>query len=433
MTHSKWRFVLSIAWAGLCLILTSAVVAQDEKKDEAKKDDPPAAEKKDDAEKKDTEKKDAEKKDAEKKDAEKKDAEKKDAEKKDEDTKDADKKDEEKKDEAKPAEATGPKAKAAVIHLDNPSGVCVHPDTKQVFAVSHQGVFRYLPDKRKIFLEVDGFPTDEYGKGPVYQIGPLGCTLWGKDRLIVGDGSRKDGEELVRIYKIEEAPPADKPRKEDAAEFTLGPIAPSDLSKMGEGNFYGPVVWNNALYVSSNGDDTKGWILKAALEGEKPGELTPSIATKEATEVDAPIGITVSPDGSNLVVGQGGEVNVAGDSLLTTYDAEGKLVKKYATGLNDIVGLAYSPKSSKLYVVDFSWVKPEDGGLFELVIEGEEAKPTKVMALDRPTALAFDPDGALYITVFGGMDKFYTPPAGTDPTKEEGKPKGGMIRLEPGL
>lgn len=338
---------------------------------------------------------------------------------------------EEKKEEAPAAaeSAPAPKVIVEVNHLDNPSGVVVHPGTKQVFVVSNQGVFRYPQAKpRKIYLEVDGYPTDVYGKGPMYNIGPLGCTLWGTDRLIVADGSRKDGEELVRIYKIDEALP-EKPRKEDAAEFTLGPIAPGDLSPKGEGNFYGVTVWNDAIYVTSNGDDTKGWIAKSVIADGKPGPLVPTIATKEATEFDAPIAITVSPDKANLVVSQGGEVNVPGDSLLTTYDGEGKLVKKYATGLNDITGLAYSP-SGKLYATDFAWADTTQGGLFELVIDGDAVTAKKVLSLDRPTALAFGPDGDLYITVFGGVDKFYAPP---DPKSDEGKPTGGLLRLEPGL
>jgi DNA-binding beta-propeller fold protein YncE len=349
-----------------------------------------------------------------------------------EEAKEEPKKEEAKEGEAKPDDAAaGPKPKVSVIHLDNPSGVAVNPATKHVFAVSKQGVFRFVPGKPgKIYLEIDGFPTDVYGKGPMYDIGPLGVAMWGTDRIVVGDGSRKDAEELVRIYKVEEAVP-EKPRKEDAAEFTLGPIAAGEASAKGEGNFYGVAAWNDALYFTANGDDTKGWILKSAIADGKPGELTPAIATKELTEVDAPIAITVSPDKANLVVGQGGEVNVPGDSLLTMYDAEGKLVKKYATGLHDICGLAYSP-TGKLYAVDFAWADTTQGGLFELVIEGEEVKANKVISLDRPTALAFDADGGLYITVFG-LGDLYKAPAGTDPAKEDEKPKGGLIRLEPGL
>jgi DNA-binding beta-propeller fold protein YncE len=321
----------------------------------------------------------------------------------------------------KPADApAAPKFKESIIHLDNPSGVAVHGETGHVFVTSRQGVFRYVPGKpAKIYLEVEGFGTDVYGKGPQYNIGPLGCALWGTDRLIVADGSRKDGEELVRIYKVEATPPA-KPGKEDAAEFTLGPIAPGDLSPKGEGNFYGVVVWKDAIYVTANGDDTKGWVAKSVIAEGKPGPLTPSIATKEQVEVDAPIAITANPDQSQLVISQGGEVNTPGDSLLTIYDAEGKLVKKFTTGLHDICGLAYSP-SGKLYAVDFAWADLSQGGLFELVIEGDTCTPKKILSLDRPTALAFDKEGGLYITVFGlGKDT-------------GDKPTGGVIRLEPGL
>lgn len=337
-----------------------------------------------------------------------------DAEKKDE--KPAEKKDDKPAD--KPAEKSGPKE--ACIHLDNPSGVCVHPGTGHVFVTSRQGVFRFVPGKPgKVYLEVEGFPTDIYGKGPKYNIGPLGCTLLGTDRLIVPDGSRPDGEELVRVYKIEDSVPP-KPRKETEAETTLGPIKGTGEGAKGEGNFYQAVVWNDAVYVTSNGDDTKGWIVVSKIADGKLGELTPTIATKEATQVDAPVAITVSPDKSQLVVGQMGEVNVPGDALLTMYDKDGKLTKSYKTGLNDITGLAYSP-SGKLYATDFAWVDPTQGGLFELVIEGEEVKPKKILSLDRPTALAFDKEGGLYITVFG---------TGKD-TGE--KPTGGLLRVDPGL
>ena len=335
----------------------------------------------------------------------------------------------EKKPEA-PAAAAAAELKPTIeiIHLENPSGVAVHGGTGHVFVAAQQGVFRYPPAKtgKKVWLEINEFPTDEYGKGPKYNIGPLGVTLWGTDRLIVLDGSRKDGEELVRIYKIEDKTPA-APRKEAEAEFTLGPIAPGELSPKGEGNFYAAALFNDAIWVTSNGDDTKGWVLKSAIVDGKPGALTPTIATKEATEVDAPEGITVKPDGSELVIGQGGEVNVPGDSLLTFYDKEGKLVKKFTTGLHDITGLAYSP-AGKLYAVDFAWADTTQGGLFEMVIEGEECKPKKIISLDRPSALAFDKEGGVYITVFGTGE-----PKAEVKEGETAKPTGALLRLAPGF
>lgn len=324
--------------------------------------------------------------------------------------------------ETKPADApAAPKTVELVEHLDNPTGVAIHGGNGHVFIVSKQGVFRLVQGKpHKIFLEVEGFPTDVYGKGPKYDIGPLGVALLGTDKLIVADGSRPDGEELVRIYKIEDKTPG-PPRKETDAEFTVGPIAPGDASPKGEGNFYGVAVIGNTFYVTANGNDAKGWVARSVITDGKPGNLEPWLATKEAVNVDAPIAATVTPDGKQLVISQGGEVNVAGDSLVTFYNPEdGKLLKNYKTGLHDITGLAYAP-NGKLYAVDFAWPDPTQGGLFELVIEGEEIKPKKVLSLDRPTALAFDKDGNAYVTVFGlGKDT-------------GDKPKGGLLKIPAGF
>src|SRR5690606_17051521 len=114
-----------------------------------------------------------------------------------------------------------------------------------------------------------------------------------------------------------------------------------------------------------------------------------------------------------LVIGQMGEINVdPGDSLLTFYDpANGQLKRKLKLNLYDVTGLAYSPKTKKLYATDFAWAKPEEGGLFELAIEGENVKTTKIAKLDKPTALAFDKDGRLYVTVIGTASESAAPAA----------------------
>ena len=298
--------------------------------------------------------------------------------------------------------------------IDNPSGVAVHPGSGHVFIAAHTGVYRLVPGKPgTLSAEVTGFKTDIYGKGPKYNIGPLGVALLGDKHLIVGDGSLVDGDELVRVFKIGNAAPK-QPATPESAEFLLGPIKAGAESAKGEGNFYAIAVSSKAFYVTANGDDTKGWVLKSEIKDGKPGELKPFLATKPAVSVDAPVGITLSKDEKTLVIGQMGEVNVPGDSQLSLYEAEtGKLVKNYKTGLNDIAGLAYSPKTGKLYCVDYSWVDTKQGGLFELTIAGDEVKATKIASLDKPTALAFDKAGGLYVTVFGTAAEGATTPAGS--------------------
>ncbi|MCY2965512.1 MAG: hypothetical protein NT069_18085 [Planctomycetota bacterium] len=297
--------------------------------------------------------------------------------------------------------------------LDNPSGVAIHAKTGHLFVATHPAVLRVAPgDPAKKFVEVDAFKTDIYGKGPKYEIGPLGVALLGEDHLIVGDGSLADAAELVRVFKIGATPP-EKPTAADNAAFKLGPIGPGDESAKGEGNFYAIAVGPKAFYVTSNGDDTKGWILKCEIKDGKPGKLVPFIATKPLVNTDAPVAITFSPDGKQLVVGQMGEVNMAGDSQLSFYNPEdGKLLKNHATGLNDIAGLAYSPKTGKLYAVDYSWVDAKNGGLFRLDVTADGVKAEKILSLDKPTALAFDKEGALYITLFGTAAEGSKGPAG---------------------
>ena len=278
------------------------------------------------------------------------------------------------------------KSRVVADQLDNPSGVAVHPKTGHVFFASRDGVHRLVPGKTgKVYDEISSYPTDVYGKGPKYNIGPLGVGFLGNDHIVVGDGSRPDGE--------------------DSAEFTLGPIEQGEDSAKGEGNFYGVAVNKAGIFITANGDDTKGWILKAEVKNGKPQELKAAIATKVATGVDAPVAITNGENGE-IVVGQMGEMNVPGDSLLTVYNAKsGELLSSYETGLSDIAGLAFSPKTGKLYATDFSWAKPEDGGLFELTTDGKDVTVKKIMSLDKPTALAFDKRGRLYITVFGSAEE----------------------------
>jgi DNA-binding beta-propeller fold protein YncE len=302
------------------------------------------------------------------------------------------------------AAAAEPKVTALISGLDNPCGVAIQPNTGVLFVSDSAAgrVIRYNPNSAsKATPVITDFGQDIYGKGPMYNIGPLGLGFLNQQTLVVGGGERVDGQEILSIFSL---PAEGRSIPADKAKYKLGPLGPSEETKMGEGNFYGIAVSPSAIYITSNGDDTKGWILKVDVNDNTPGELRPFIATKVALEdTDAPVGITLANDGS-LVVGQMGEVNLPGDSLLTVYDKSGKLLLRARTGLHDIAGLAYSP-SGKLYAVDFAWVDPSQGGLFRLDVtkEGDSAtcKATKIASLDKPTAMAFGADGSLYVTVFG--------------------------------
>ncbi len=309
------------------------------------------------------------------------------------------------------ASADEPKVevKPLVTNLFNPCGIAIQPETGHVF-IADSGNLRVLrykpgaPREERISVAISGFPKDVYGKGPMYDIGPLGLAFLDRNTLVVGGGGNVDGKELVRFYNV----PDEGKIKADDMKAQAGPIEKGEQSNQGEGNFYALAVTPKGIYVTSNGDDTKGWIARVQVEDGKPGKLEPFIATKVAVGVDAPVGITVSPDG-NLAVGQMGEMNVPQDSLLTMYDLDGKLLWKAETGLFDIGALAYHPKSGKLYAADFAWMDEKQGGLFRLDVkkDGDEVtvEAVKIVSLDKPAAMAFDKDGKLYVLEFGTAEE----------------------------
>jgi len=252
-----------------------------------------------------------------------------------------------------------------------------------------------------------GFGRDVYGKGPMFDIGPLGLVFMNKDTLVVGGGDKPDGEELLRVFAVPAAGSPPLQADDATAQFNLPAI--DDLQA--EGNFYGLAANKQAVFVTCNGDDTKGWVSRASIANGKVTDFKRFLATKEATGVDAPVAAAVSPRGQ-LVVGQAGEVNVPKDSLLTFYNArDGKLLLKLATGLYDITGLAYSADGKALFATDFAWMETSAGGLFQLIATDDNGKQAvaakKLATLDKPTALAVQGD-AIYVTVFG------TPAAGSD-------------------
>jgi DNA-binding beta-propeller fold protein YncE len=317
--------------------------------------------------------------------------------------------------------AADAKVEDVVGGLSNPCGVAIQPGTGYVFLTDSANgrVCRVVDGKLQDVIT--GSPKDVYGKGPFYDIGPLGLVFTSDGKsLVVGDGGYKDGEECVRVYSVPEAGKPALNYEKDAAQ-KLGPLTPAE-GLLGEGNLYALALTPTALYVTCNGDDTKGWVAKADVNGTKFGKLERWLPTKEMVDVDAPVGIAISKQG-DIVVGQFGEVNKPQDSLLSFYSAKtGKLLMNLETKLYDITGLAYSPKTGLLYATDFAWMKPEEGGLFRLDAAAGGVKVTKIASLDKPTALAFAPDGTLYLTVVG--------PKG----ESENAPKQGkLLKIAPGL
>lgn len=289
--------------------------------------------------------------------------------------------------------------------LKNPAGVAVQPKSDEVF-IADSGAgqivkLKDVPGAYELLPVITGFPLDTYGKNPTYEIGPLSLAFLNKYTLVVGEGGLPDGQDVVRVYRVPHAGSINASEMQQQ----LGPLRENAASEGVAGNFFGALATATDLFVTCNGADTNGWIAKAPLSDGEVGELVPFIRTRDVTGAARPAAITLGRQGQ-IVVSQMGELHTPNDSLLTVYDPKsGGLLMNVATQLHDVTGVAISPQSGRIYAVDFSWMAPEEGGLYrlDLVKDGPETicKPTLLMSLDRPSALAFAPDGTLFITTFG--------------------------------
>jgi len=305
--------------------------------------------------------------------------------------------------------------------LYHPCGVAVQPGTGHVF-VADSGAGRIIRIVNgKAEDVITGFPKDVYGRGPTYEIGPLGLVFFDKNTLVVGGGGLADKEELIRVYTVPAA--RSDPVAAGHMKVKLGPLASrNDLPP--EGNFYGVAVTPAGVYATANGDGNEGCVVKSEINGTKFGELRRFIATRELVDAGAPAGITISPRGE-VVVGQMGKTDKPRDSLVTFHNAySGKMLLTLKAGLHDVTGVAYSPKTGMLYAVDFAWMAEGEGGLFRLDAvreNGKQAiKAVRIASLVKPAAMAFAPEGTLYVCEFG---------AATGDEKKSGK----LVKVDPGL
>ncbi len=293
--------------------------------------------------------------------------------------------------------------------LNNPTSIAIQPVTGVVF-VADSGAQRVIRVVDGAAEEViTGFPKDVYGKGPLYDIGPLSLLFIDQDTLLVGSGGMPAGEDTIALYKIpaagESAITADQHEGEAKS-------LPATESQPGEGDFYAMARTRQGVFVTCQGDDEKGWIGLATLEDGNLTGFTRSIATKDETTISGPVAITYSPDGF-LAIGQMGGIRKAGDSLLTFCDPDdGKILATFTTGLNDITGLAYGPKRGRLFATEFNWLDKSKGALVKLVGAGDKCNARKVIDLEKPTALAFSPAGDLYVTLAGNTSEGAEKPDG---------------------
>ena len=288
--------------------------------------------------------------------------------------------------------------KVLTSNLKNPFGVAVRPITSEIL-VADTGRGRVIQVDREVTKEIIvDFPIEEFELDKALILGPTSLLFRGRHTLLVGAVGGEEGEDAITIFDLEKY--TRKALKPEDAETSLSIKASDDAPAIG--NFFAMTRSRTSLYVSGYGKNEQGWVTAADLVVGEIKNFRRLINTPKLTGIPNPGGIALSPEG-NLAVAQMGSRDKPGDSQLTFYSSTGELLDVFPTGLNDIVALAYGPKSKRLYALDFSWENPKKGGLYKLVATDSTAgcEAQLITKLERPTSMAFDQAGNLYVTICG--------------------------------
>ena len=162
----------------------------------------------------------------------------------------------------------------------------------------------------------------------------------------------------------------------------------------------------DTLVIATVTEGGKGQLWKVPVRADTLGELAPF-----RSETDAavnPVSALATSEQGFLVAAENATAADPNVSHFTFYNpVDGSPVLRLPVELREIAGMAYSPTSGSLYVAGNA-PGNEKAALYRIDDASRAGKPActavKITDVERPTSLAFGPDGSLYITTAGDSD-----------------------------
>ena len=297
--------------------------------------------------------------------------------------------------------------------LQAPCGVAIRPDSggapSEVFVVD-RGLGRVLKvsdAKSGTGIEViAGFPARPAKDNSSTSPGIQSLLFLDHTRMVIA-GSNDARIPFLRLYDlsdVEEALTADAPKQ----NIEL----PADDGNAGDGHrsFHDLARTlpndqvSDALIVATSDESGAGKLWRAPVRANTLGKIA-AFKTGKSNNDDAAIGgIAIANPGYIVVAFEPKHDSERASELKFLDPVDGHTALHVSIDAQRIVGLAYSPKTGNLYAASI----PTDGkpsGIFRLDDVGKPGKPAckavRVAEVSQPTALAFTPEGVLYVTSLG--------------------------------
>jgi hypothetical protein len=254
---------------------------------------------------------------------------------------------------------------------------------------------------------ITGFATDEADR-PFQQTGPLGLLFVDPDLLVVAAASDREqgclsvfelpdeGQHLTADQAIDRLP------GRSPAGPTASDISCSSLTRS-RANDHVP----DMLVAAIRGAGRPGGLYKLRLQAGVVGSLQPFWEDNTSEAVSRPMAVATSNTGRIVVARADVPGKATAGRLTFVNPIDGSVDLEMPLELAEVTGLAYSPITGRLYAADFG-DDANKGGIYRIDDDSQPGQPmcrvVKIADVPRPTALAFAPDGTLYVTTFGDAD-----------------------------
>jgi hypothetical protein len=300
--------------------------------------------------------------------------------------------------------------------LRNPLGVAIRPEgtaqRHEVF-VSESGAGRIVKvpssEPGKAIDVVTGFEAMERARANLRPCQPTGLIFLTRDRLAVAL-ENAPSESGVLLYELPDEGPLPAERSEQKVGVAgrggqTGGSPPANFYSFARTTANDRVA--DLLIATTYGQDGKDQgLLKMPV---RAGTLSAASRLADVKQSSLPSAVAISRQGF-VVVASWANVAEGPSSRLAFFNPiSGEKVMELALDMENVRGLAYHPGSGNLYAADYgksdSDAAPEKSGIYRIDdagMPGELAcRIVKIAGVPRPTALAFAPGGALYVTAAG--------------------------------